>query len=158
MTIDPESVSVTRQVRTVTVKSTSKDVVNVGSAGIDSTISVTNDPKNVVNVVNNGAPGLPGPPNNLSIGTVTVGEASASITGVSPNQVLNLVYPAATRHVHTQGTASTTWSITHALGGYPSVSIVDSAKTVVVGEVTYVSTTQVVVNFTSAFSGYAYLT
>ena len=104
-------------------------------------------------------PGVAGPPNVLSIGTVTVAtDASASITGIAPNQVLNLVYPASVRHIHTQGSVSTTWTINHALGGYPSVSIVDSAKTVVIGEVTYISTTQVVVNFTSAFSGYAYLT
>lgn len=104
-------------------------------------------------------PGVAGPPNTLTIGTVTTGEtASASITGISPNQILNLVYPKASRHVHTQGTASATWTITHGLGGYPSVSIVDSAKTVVFGEVTYTNTTQVVVNFSSAFSGYAYLT
>jgi hypothetical protein len=104
-------------------------------------------------------PGVAGPPNTLTIGTVTTGEtASASITGTSPNQVLNLVYPKASRHVHTQGTASTIWTITHTLGGYPSVSIVDSAKTVVFGEVSYTSTSQIVVNFSSAFSGYAYLT
>ena len=104
-------------------------------------------------------PGVAGPPNVLSIGTISVAsEASASITGIAPNQILNLVYPASVRHIHTQGAASTTWAITHALGGYPSVSVVDSAKTVVIGEVNYVSTSQVVVNFTSAFSGYAYLT
>lgn len=103
-------------------------------------------------------PGVAGPANSLTIGTVTTGEASASITGTPPNQVLNLVYPVASRHIHTQGTASTSWTITHALGGYPSVSIVDSAKTVVFGEVQYISTTQIVVNFSSAFSGYAYLT
>lgn len=103
-------------------------------------------------------PGVAGPPNTLTIGTVTVGDPSASITGIAPNQVLNLVYPAASRHVHTQGTASTTWTINHTLGGYPSVMVVDSAKTVVYGEINYLSTTQVVVNFSSAFSGYAYLT
>ena len=104
-------------------------------------------------------PGVAGPPNVLTIGTVTTAtEASATITGVAPNQVLNLVYPAATRHTHTQGTVSTVWTINHTLGGFPSVTIVDSAKTVVFGEVNYISTTQVVVNFTSAFSGYAYLT
>lgn len=104
-------------------------------------------------------PGVAGPPNTLTIGTVTTGEtANASITGIAPNQILNLVYPVAVRHIHTQGTASTTWTITHALGGYPSVSIVDSAKTVVFGEVNYVSTSQVVVNFTTSFSGSAYLT
>lgn len=103
-------------------------------------------------------PGVAGPPNTLTIGTVTVGDPSANITGTAPNQVLNLVYPAASRHIHTQGTASTTWTINHTLGGYPSVMVVDSAKTVVYGEINYLSTTQVVVNFSSAFSGYAYLT
>lgn len=103
-------------------------------------------------------PGVAGPANSLTIGTVTVGTPGASITGTPPNQILNLVYPVAARHVHTQGTPSTTWTITHALGGYPSVSVVDSAKTVVFGEVQYLSTTQVVVNFSAAFSGYAYLT
>ena len=104
-------------------------------------------------------PGVAGPPNTLTVGTVTTGDsASASITGISPNQVLNLVYPRATRHIHTQGTASATWTITHGLGGYPSVMVVDSAKTVVYGEITYTNTSQVVVNFSSAFSGYAYLT
>ncbi|RYF76226.1 MAG: hypothetical protein EOO29_22965, partial [Comamonadaceae bacterium] len=44
-----------------------------------------------------GATGLTGPANVLTIGAVTAGEtgtpASATITGVSPNQVLNLVLP-----------------------------------------------------------------
>ncbi len=62
------------------------------------------------------------------------------------------------RYVHTQGSASTTWVITHSLGGYPSVTIVDSAKTHVFGEVQYDSTTQITVSFSAAFSGYAYLT
>ena len=121
------------------------------------TVSTVTEPADQVIEVHD--PGVAGPANNLTIGTVTVSDtASASITGVSPNQILNLVYPSAVRHVHTQGTASTTWTINHALGGYPSVMIVDSAKTVVYGEINYLSTTQVVVNFSSAFSGYAYLT
>jgi len=63
-----------------------------------------------------------------------------------------------TRHIHTQASASATWNITHTLGGYPSVMVVDSASTVVIGEVSYVSTSQVQVSFSSPFSGYAYLT
>ena len=62
------------------------------------------------------------------------------------------------RYVHTQGTASTTWTITHTLGGKPSVTIVDSADTHVFGEVQYLSNSQVQVNFSAAFSGTAYLT
>ena len=62
------------------------------------------------------------------------------------------------RHVHTQGAVSSTWVINHTLGGKPSVTIVDSADTTVVGEVTYNSNSQVTVTFTQPFSGYAYLT
>ena len=62
------------------------------------------------------------------------------------------------RHVHEQGQASSTWVITHSLGGKPSVTIVDSADTHVFGEVQYNSDTQVTVMFSGAFSGKAYLT
>lgn len=62
------------------------------------------------------------------------------------------------RHVHTQASASDIWTINHSLGGYPSVTVVDSASTTVMGEVSYISTSQVVVEFTAPFSGYAYLT
>ena len=58
----------------------------------------------------------------------------------------------------TQGTAAATWVITHALGGKPQVTIVDSADTHVFGEVQYNSNTQVTVTFSAAFSGKAYLT
>lgn len=119
------------------------------------TVTIT---KKTTDVINVSQPGAAGPPNVLTIGTVTTGSASANITGVAPNQVLNLVYPTAARHIHTQGAAVTTWPITHALGGFPSVTVVDSANTVVFGEINYVSTSQIVVNFTAAFSGYAYLT
>ena len=119
------------------------------------TVTVNKPTSNVLEVHD---PGVAGPPNTLTVGTVTTGQAGATITGVAPNQVLNLVYPTSSRHIHTQGTAATAWTITHALGGYPSVTVVDSAKTVVYGEINYLSTSQVVVNFTSAFSGSAYLT
>lgn len=62
------------------------------------------------------------------------------------------------RYIYTQGSPSATWTISHELGGRPSVTVVDTAGTVVIGEVTYNSNTQVTVNFTSAFSGFAYLT
>ena len=62
------------------------------------------------------------------------------------------------RHIHTQGQASTTWTITHTLGGRPQVTIVDSADTHVFGEVQYLSNSQITVTFSAAFSGKAYLT
>lgn len=119
------------------------------------TVEVT---KKVTDVINVAQPGAAGPPNELTIGTVTVGEPSVTITGIPPNQVLNMVLPTTARHIHTQETAASTWVINHALGGYPSVSVVDSSKTLVFGEITYPSTSQVVVNYSAAFSGYAFLT
>lgn len=62
------------------------------------------------------------------------------------------------RYVHSQPIVSSVWVINHTLGGKPSVTIVDSADTVVIGEVTYNSNSQVTVTFTAPFSGYAYLT
>lgn len=58
---------------------------------------------------------------------------------------------------HEQIEPSDTWVITHNLGRYPSVTVVDSAGTVVVGEVTYDSENQVTITFVGAFSGYALL-
>jgi hypothetical protein len=62
------------------------------------------------------------------------------------------------RHIHTQGSVSSTWTITHALGGNPSVMVVDSSNTVVYGEIQYLSSTQLQILFSAAFSGFAYLT
>ena len=138
------SLTITRQpTKFVTV--TEKEIVSTVTEPADQTIEIHD-------------PGVAGPPNTLTVGSVTTGDAAVSITGIAPNQVINFVLPMSVRHVHTQATPATSWTINHSLGGYPSVSIVDSARTVVVGEVTYQSTTQVVVNFSTAFSGYAYLT
>jgi hypothetical protein len=59
--------------------------------------------------------------------------------------------------VFTQNVASSTWVITHNLGKYPSVSIVDSADTKVNGDIQYDSINQVTVSFRSAFAGKAFL-
>ena len=139
----------------MTVEITKKTTTVENITKKQKTVALTNKVTDVITIAQ---PGAAGPPNALSIGTVTVGEPSATITGIPPTQVLNLVLPATARHVHTQTTAASTWVINHALGGYPSVSVVDSAKTLVFGEITYPSTSQVVVNYSAAFSGYAFLT
>jgi hypothetical protein len=60
--------------------------------------------------------------------------------------------------VHTQSSASSTWSITHNLGYFPGgVSVVDSAENVVQGDIIHVSSDALTINFTSAFSGKAYI-
>ena len=58
---------------------------------------------------------------------------------------------------HVQSVASDAWEITHNLGKYPSVTVVDSAGSVVVGEVRYLNDDSLVVTFSGAFRGVAYL-
>lgn len=59
--------------------------------------------------------------------------------------------------VFEQLVASAIWTINHSLWKRPSVTVVDSAGTVVEGRMSYPSDTQVVVEFLNAFSGFAYL-
>jgi len=58
---------------------------------------------------------------------------------------------------HTQNAASNQWVINHNLDTYPSVTVVDSGGNVVYGDVRYVSSNTVQLEFTAAFSGKAYL-
>ena len=60
-------------------------------------------------------------------------------------------------YTHTQDAASSTWVITHNLGKYPSITVVDSGGTQVLGAVTYQSENQLTVEFTAQFGGLAYL-
>ena len=56
-----------------------------------------------------------------------------------------------------QYSASDEWIIQHNLNKQPSVTVVDSAGTVVVGEVIYLDMNTVKITFTAPFSGRAYL-
>jgi nucleoside-diphosphate-sugar epimerase len=52
---------------------------------------------------------------------------------------------------------SDVWTINHGLGKFPSVTVVDSANTVVVGNVDYTSSQSLVITFNAAFSGCVFL-
>lgn len=58
---------------------------------------------------------------------------------------------------YVQAVPASTWLIDHTLNKYPSVTVIDSANTIVIGEVTYNSDTQLVITFQSAFTGKAIL-
>lgn len=64
---------------------------------------------------------------------------------------------AATTYIHDQIVAAAEWTIQHDLGKYPAVSIVDTAGSVVMGSVEYISNNILTVYFTTGFSGKAYL-
>ena len=60
-------------------------------------------------------------------------------------------------YTHNQISASREWQIRHNLGKHPSVTVADSASTVVVGDIEYLNTDELIIRFTSEFSGRAFL-
>jgi hypothetical protein len=77
-------------------------------------------------------------------GNYIFSEFARPISNDDKNFVFNQVVP------------STTWTVTHNLNKFPSVSVVDTGGTVVVGSYTYDSDNQTTLNFTHAFAGKAY--
>jgi len=66
--------------------------------------------------------------------------------------------------LHTQSSASNSWTVNHNMGKYPSVSIVEcdpsASETdgdLVIGEVTYNSINQLTIKFAAAITGVAYI-
>ena len=90
---------------------------------------------------------------------------SVDVTADNTNRTITLNYRDNTftadvykyAHIHNQASVSAEWVITHNLGKYPSVSVVDSSGAEVIGEVEYLTDTQLKVKFSAPFSGKAYL-
>ena len=59
--------------------------------------------------------------------------------------------------IFNQGVASTTWNVNHNLGKFPSVTVIDTANTVVNGEYEYIDNNNITLKFSAAFAGKAYL-
>lgn len=60
-------------------------------------------------------------------------------------------------YTYKQQYASDEWFIQHNLNKMPSITIVDSGKNVVVGDIEYIDLNSLKIRFNGAFSGYAYL-
>jgi hypothetical protein len=88
-------------------------------------------------------------------------ETSADIYIIQPDNTLRYIGSEAgesdKNFVFTQSVAAAKWEIQHNLDKYPSVSIVDSAGTEVVGDVQYIDKNNIVILFTAPFSGKAYM-
>ena len=75
--------------------------------------------------------------------------ASNEITIASLNDDANFVF--------TRGIPSATWNITHNLGKFPSVSVVDTADQLMYGDTEYFNENSLTITFSAPFSGKAYL-
>lgn len=56
-------------------------------------------------------------------------------------------------YIHMQASANVVWTVTHNLGKYPSVSVVDSGGSVIIPDIHYDSTATVTLTFGAATSG-----
>lgn len=100
----------------------------------------------------------------IGVGTASPTEELHVVGDALITNTLNLSNPivGSSTYVHNQSVASDTWTITHNLQRFPSVTVIDSGNTVVKGNVLYNSNNQLTLTFFSggsavAFSGKAYL-
>lgn len=87
----------------------------------------------------------------------TIKETVQSVTVLDKYSIAGIDAVGDKNFVYTQGVASDTWVVIHDLKKRVSVSVVDSAENIVIGEVEYDSDNQVTLTFSGAFSGKAYL-
>lgn len=59
-------------------------------------------------------------------------------------------------YAHVQSVAAATWTVNHGLNKYPSVTVVDSGNSVVIGEQTYIDANNSELTFSGSFSGKAF--
>jgi len=59
--------------------------------------------------------------------------------------------------VFSQAVPSLQWTVQHNLEKFPSITVIDSGNTVVIGKYTYIDNNNVILNFSALFAGKAYL-
>lgn len=101
----------------------------------------------------------------LSVNVIeAVDEIAVAVEALTPEIVVNVSEGGAVEpgggsdasYLHEQTAPSATWTVTHMLGKYPSVTVVDSSHDEVVGSVNHVSINQTVISFSAAFAGRAF--
>jgi len=90
--------------------------------------------------------------NGLAALSAAQTEFSASLANLS-----QIPGPPNTWFHFTQGNPTAIWVINHTMGRYPAVTIVDSAGSVIEGDIHYVSASQLTITFSAPFAGEGYL-
>ena len=93
----------------------------------------------------------------LSDGNGNLIPISVSTTAVTMTGAVTANGESLTSFTHNQTTTATSWTITHNMGKHPSVTVVDSANSYVIGNIEYISSNSLTVSFKNAFKGKAYL-
>lgn len=95
----------------------------------------------------------------MSQDNITVTPVINQITVASPGPQgpAGTFNPADIFYTHVQNTPSAVWTINHNLGGNPTAVVKDSAGTQCEGTFSYPTLNQMIITFTGAFSGVAYV-
>jgi len=87
-------------------------------------------------------------------------EDNAGDVGVQ-GQVLSITNTglkwASRTYTFNQTVSTATWNITHNIGAFPSVTVIDSVGNRVIGDITYIDDRSLTLTFKTAFKGKAYL-
>ena len=94
--------------------------------------------------------------NGDSVNITSSTTASVNVKSTSNVTSVSVSRGADKNYVHEQSSPSTTWTVNHNLNKRVAVSVVDSAGTLIICDVRYVSDSQVVLTFDAATSGNAY--
>lgn len=94
--------------------------------------------------------------NGDSINITSPTTASVNVKSTSNVTSVSVSRGGDKNYVHEQSSPSTTWTVNHNLNKRVAVSVVDSAGTLIICDVRYVSDSQVVLTFDAATSGNAY--
>ena len=95
----------------------------------------------------------------MSQDQITVSPVINQITVASPGPQgpSGAFQPSDIAYTHVQAVANATWTINHNLGFNPTAVVLDSSGTQCEGTFSYPTTNQMVITFTSAFTGTAYV-
>jgi hypothetical protein len=110
-------------------------------------------------------------PNNYMEGIVTISSTTMTMTcdsfggsGTFASWNIHLAGDkgatgaASGSYVHYQSSAASVWTVTHNLGYFVGgISVIDSAETIVVGDITHLNINSFTVSFSTAFSGKVYV-
>lgn len=152
-------------------------VVTLESENYTETVNITQNTVQVVTVADQGPPGIQGPPgpegppgpivvaSDDTLGGIRSSSSvlvdSEGVATVTPHSIGSLsaqeIIMLHSTYIHTQLTPSEEWIIQHNKNKYPAVAVVDSAGTLVEGDVEYTSLDEVRLTFNGGFAGKAYL-
>ena len=91
-------------------------------------------------------------------GATGIGGAAIDNTDDVPEGITNQYFTVGrVSYTHLQDEVSNTWTVVHNLGFKPNVTVQDSAGSIYEGEITYTNLDSLVIQFSSAFSGKAFL-